>query len=773
MSVPAGDAGMGQGHDKAPAVSNSAGGSQPGDPLPVSEYPIARRALTWLIAGAIVYVLLVQVGISNLTGGAIAGIGLGFAIFIHELGHFAVAKWCDVHVEAFSIGFGPAVPGCSFRRGETMYKIAWFPLGGYVKMVGEGAESEEEEDDPRSFKNKSVWQRMAIISAGVIMNVIFGFVCFFFVFRTHGVEQQPAVVWMVDPGGAAWTAGLPAGAIISEIGTSRHPYFEDLQYEVSCSSAGQKLKIVYEAPSQSGVREIFVEPRREKDNLSPVIGVAGPREMRLLNRVVKSIPPVQVGSPAASAQPAFKAGDWIVGTTDPDDPQKITLLPTHNRDEEGPRPDYFAYRARMRRLIDKPVMMRVQREENGAKEFVDITVGPAYRYSLGLRMRMGQIAGVRDNSPASRARPVSGQGDSGIKARNQADNGVGDILDQVDVADDAGMKIRWMAAQRTNQPAEAGVVVKELDPARLPDELAAWAAKAKKARKVILTVLRQVGHAERQPVQLETEWDPSWSNDNEEPLYLGSPLAIPGLGLAYRIDAVVEGVEAGSPAAAEIKRGDLIKGIRFSLPTDKPGEFKPGKWADLDPDGWGIITRDLQELESKEIGLRLQRNQETIEVTLTARPDTNWPALERGVNLGPETCRQKADSLLQAASLGMKRTYRNVVQIYLHLHAMLTNRVSPKAMGGPILIAATAYYIANENIFKFILFLGMISINLAVVNFLPIPIMDGGHMVFLIYEKLRGAPPSETVRAAATYAGLAVVAALVVFVFWLDITRML
>src|SRR5262249_26245550 len=107
-----------------------------------------------------------------------AAAGLGLVIFIHELGHFLVAKWCDVHVETFSIGFGPALPGCSFQRGETTYMIALFPLGGYVKMMGEGTESEEDENDPRSFKNKPVGQRMAIISAGVIMNVILACVCF-------------------------------------------------------------------------------------------------------------------------------------------------------------------------------------------------------------------------------------------------------------------------------------------------------------------------------------------------------------------------------------------------------------------------------------------------------------------------------------------------------------------------------------------------------------------------------------------------------------------
>src|SRR6185503_3668902 len=109
-----------------------------------------------------------------------AALGLGFVIFIHELGHFLVAKWCDVHVTVFSIGFGPAIPGCWWKWGETTYKLALFPLGGYVQMVGQvdGDESSDgSEDDPRSYRNKTVFQRMAIISAGVVMNAILAVVC--------------------------------------------------------------------------------------------------------------------------------------------------------------------------------------------------------------------------------------------------------------------------------------------------------------------------------------------------------------------------------------------------------------------------------------------------------------------------------------------------------------------------------------------------------------------------------------------------------------------
>jgi regulator of sigma E protease len=81
-------------------------------------------------------------------------LGLSFVIFIHELGHFLVAKWCDVHVTHFSIGFGPKIPGLWFVWGETTYQVCMIPLGGYVQMVGQvdGDESNDAEtdEDPRS-----------------------------------------------------------------------------------------------------------------------------------------------------------------------------------------------------------------------------------------------------------------------------------------------------------------------------------------------------------------------------------------------------------------------------------------------------------------------------------------------------------------------------------------------------------------------------------------------------------------------------------------------
>jgi regulator of sigma E protease len=97
---------------------------------------------------------------------------LGVLVFVHELGHFAVAKWTGMRVDEFALGFPPRI--FAWKKGETTYALNAVPFGGYVKIRGEAPDSEEA--DPRAFNNKSVWARIAVIVAGVTMNVLFAFV---------------------------------------------------------------------------------------------------------------------------------------------------------------------------------------------------------------------------------------------------------------------------------------------------------------------------------------------------------------------------------------------------------------------------------------------------------------------------------------------------------------------------------------------------------------------------------------------------------------------
>ena len=125
-------------------------------------------------------------------------IGLGLVVFVHELGHFLVAKAVGIKVERFAFGFGRRL--CGIQRGETDYCINLIPLGGYVKMLGqEDVKQVEETNDPRSFNSKSVGARFAVIAAGVVMNILLAAVLFILVAMV-GKRYLAPVVGSVAPG---------------------------------------------------------------------------------------------------------------------------------------------------------------------------------------------------------------------------------------------------------------------------------------------------------------------------------------------------------------------------------------------------------------------------------------------------------------------------------------------------------------------------------------------------------------------------------------------
>lgn len=145
-------------------------------------------------------------------------ITLGILIFIHELGHFIMAKREDIRVDAFSLGFGPRLFG--FKRGETDYRVSALPLGGYVKMLGEDPD-EEGADDPRSFASKGILARTNVVAFGPIMNLILCVVLMPLVFmigRTEPVYlHEPPVLMDVKPDTPAAEAGLEKGDRIVSI----------------------------------------------------------------------------------------------------------------------------------------------------------------------------------------------------------------------------------------------------------------------------------------------------------------------------------------------------------------------------------------------------------------------------------------------------------------------------------------------------------------------------------------------------------------------------
>jgi len=152
-------------------------------------------------------------------------IALGALIFIHELGHFIFAKTFGVGVEKFSLGFGPKIFG--MKVGETEYLLSALPLGGYVKMVGEGDDAElSEEDRSRSFADKSPLKRIAIVAAGPVFNLLFAWVIFVVIFLA-GVPTVTTKIGEVVAGKPAARAGMLKGDQITAVNGKAVKRWED------------------------------------------------------------------------------------------------------------------------------------------------------------------------------------------------------------------------------------------------------------------------------------------------------------------------------------------------------------------------------------------------------------------------------------------------------------------------------------------------------------------------------------------------------------------
>ncbi len=154
---------------------------------------------------------------------------LGVLIFVHELGHFLVAKWAGIKVERFSLGFPPKMIGKTV--GETEYCISWVPLGGYVKMAGENPDEEEVTGDPREFMSKTVGQRSLVILAGPFMNFVTAMVIFIAVLWLHGrdaVDPNHVVVGPILADSPADQVGLKRGDLIVAIDHEPVTTFEEM-----------------------------------------------------------------------------------------------------------------------------------------------------------------------------------------------------------------------------------------------------------------------------------------------------------------------------------------------------------------------------------------------------------------------------------------------------------------------------------------------------------------------------------------------------------------
>lgn len=189
---------------------------------------------------------------------------LGVLIFVHELGHFLVARLCGVGVEKFSLGFGPRILGRTV--GITDYRLSAIPLGGYVKMIGEEPDAElQPHEIPLSFTHKPVWQRFLIVAAGPTSNLLLAVIVFFFIFWLSGIRGLEPVVGEVQPDSPAQAAGLLGGDRIAAIDGEPLESWETMAQRIS-ASGGRTLDVAVERGGE--VHRYRITPqRRSSQNL--------------------------------------------------------------------------------------------------------------------------------------------------------------------------------------------------------------------------------------------------------------------------------------------------------------------------------------------------------------------------------------------------------------------------------------------------------------------------------------------------------------------------
>ncbi|HKR65636.1 MAG TPA: RIP metalloprotease RseP [Thermoanaerobaculia bacterium] len=225
-------------------------------------------------------------------------IGLGFLIFVHESGHFFMAKLFGVRVLVFSFGFGKRLAG--FRKGPTDYRVSLIPLGGYVRMAGDTPE-ENVAGAPDEFLSKPKWQRFLILFAGPFMNLVIA-ISFMAILAMAGMEQlvTTTIIEKVIPNNPAARAGLQNGdRIVSIQGETVHD-FDDIKLLVSMN-AGTPLHVIYMRGNAK--HETTLTPSRETSEYGPV-GRAG-----FTGLVFPIIGRVDAGSPAEKA--GIQPGDRI------------------------------------------------------------------------------------------------------------------------------------------------------------------------------------------------------------------------------------------------------------------------------------------------------------------------------------------------------------------------------------------------------------------------------------------------------------------------------
>ena len=586
-------------------------------------------------------------------------IGIGLLIFIHELGHFLVAKKIGVRVHAFSLGFGP--PIISKQIGETNYRLSLIPLGGYVKLAGEQRE-ESNTGEEWEFMSKKPWQRAAVLVAGVSCNTLLAFVAFIIAFRV-GVPFVTPEIGRTMPGWPAWEAGIRPGDKIVKINNVSDPDFEDVFISVALSGSPEGINMEIERDYQTF--DVNVVPRYDPTVGIQRIGIAPATtlEVHKIFAIKNSDAPAQRSDLHVNDKVLEVNGKKIITEND-------------FREIELANPG-------------KELNLTVLRDDR--KIDVKVTPSVVARWMIGLSCATTKLDGVKKGSLAYSLGLQ--KGDEIVKVNFQDVEGFTELIDTI-------------------KDSANGIVTLQV-------------ARGNGTKYIKLTKL------------------------GEETVKEFSEGIFPHYGLI--VDSTVEDFPARNIG---IEPGDTITSIGGENVTE-----------------WNQLLTLVTASQGKEFEISWMRNYETFTKTITPKKNEKNAQGSMGIKFKEKKIIRKY-GLAKSCMVGTHKTVVNIKRIYMTIQGFVSKKLSTKALGGPVLIAQASYESAKSGIGKLMYFMAIISINLAVINILPVPVLDGGHLLFLGIEKIKGSPISEKTMAIANYIGFALIISLMIYATKNDIMRL-
>ena len=734
-------------------------------------------------------------------------LGFSFIIFVHELGHFLMAKRAGVKVDKFYIGFDfGGLKIFSIIRGETEYGIGIFPFGGYVKLHGyeelPGHEIEIKDLPVAHFHAKTVGERFGIMVGGVAMNFISAV---FLILIMYGVGKEFAapIVGRIQSV-AALQGGLKENDKIISIDGTPIKTFLDIRKKIVLSKPSENLIIKIERNKE--IKELVIQPRMNYEQGVPELGVSPQLGLK--------IGAIYDGSPAS------KAGLL------PDD--KIATVNGEKIEK------YYQFED----IVEKNPLKELKIEVLRKDKPIEFTMMTSQQPSFMMRFNTG----LKNNSPIEIESVSTGTAaeKAGLQAWDKIDKINDQIVSRVEdisaiIAETNGNEVqvellgkdstiklaitpiynpsdkKFMLGIITSQGGDLGLIEDievngpiYLAGLRIKDKITAINDKSTNSlRQLEILVMQNFGNTVN--ISYERMENGEWKQfqskillrtptrigfltklyHKSQTLFSGNKFILDpyGLGSSFNKDFILANPVAESPAAkAGFQAGDRFVAVSFVVPgEEKINSFNtqnlPAGWNSIDLLFSNIASRmsvkkgkviDTEIIPEKLVlNIKYERDGKQMETLITPVNMVNNKKGFSGIFFSEETILYRYSSVGEAANLVYAETFSMLDFTISSFSRLITGSFGSDALSGPFGIIPLMHQVAKSGIIELIWLIAMLSVNIGFMNFLPFPPLDGGAIFFLLIEKLKGSP----VRAKVPMGRVLCLIALMLFVTMNDISK--